>query len=266
MAPTPGQAHVRGVPDGLFVFAVNDQPLGGLPPEQVVAVERLNELACQPWPRFDLTSARRPRSRVDGRVPVAVRVDVGVAPLRAAQSPRRRSGWVVLDDKLYQSAIQRCPGPTSATIGENHSSALATKLYRFSRHNRRRSGQIRAQQVAGRHKRRRCGYGIFPGTHPMWRTRYAAAVALKASTCRMFATGETRASRRSSSRFSFAAEHRRRDAAENVGLLLAVEPKTSPAALGQTYVVVELVQKLDVGGVRLEAKHAHAEVVLFAAE
>ena len=31
--------------DGLFVFAIDDQPLGGLPPEQVVAVERLDELA-----------------------------------------------------------------------------------------------------------------------------------------------------------------------------------------------------------------------------
>ena len=67
---------------------------------------------------------------------------------------------------------------------------------------------------------------------------------------------------------AFAAEHRRRDAAEKRRVVVGgrAEDVTGGVEAKTPCVVVELVQKLDVGGVRLEAKHAHAEVVLFAAE
>ena len=67
---------------------------------------------------------------------------------------------------------------------------------------------------------------------------------------------------------AFAAEHRRRDAAVKRRVVVGSRAEDIPGCIEAKPpgVVVELVQKLDVRGVRLEAKHAHAEVVLFAAE
>ena len=211
-------------------------------------------------------------------LPVAVWVDVGVAAAVAGRvtAASDTRGGVMLDDEVVPVGDPKMP--IRADLGDDgrepfiRTGDKAVPVFRGIT-GAGRGHVIRAQQVAGRGTNEGGAVTVFFRERRRSGECVAAAGGVGVERVHLPDVRGDRVKRARigdhlGAHLSFAAEHSRRDAAEKRRVVVGGRAEDIPGGVEAKPpgVVVELVQKLDVRGVRLEAKHAHAEVVLLATE